>query len=368
MKVCCKMKTKNIFFKTMQWLPRYHRGQYLGDDLRGIFKWCHRVLFCLVPLLVLAHGCGPEDKTPKSEVLVTGGRKVGVSSDLPTRVSTVALTNYRLADGGRSFCTGTLIHPLVVLTAAHCVTNLSGEILPLAHVAFGNQVSANPLLLNKMVAVAVHRGWKGDLSDDGEPAHDLALVRMSATFKGAEPIEILDKDRWLPKKILIAGYGVSKGRMEDDSGLLRATYMKIININPHQMIMTAVGYPREGYALLPTGFGDFKRKRVRSGACAGDSGGPAYYKKTAPPGEEGNSEEHQNQGGWTLTGVTSYGWEFDVEGEARGQERCIGQNGYTYLPPYKKALEQAVSLLVNENVSETNHRFRFSDDGLKPMR
>ncbi len=300
--------------------------------------------------------CGPTPTTPYFP-LVTGGREVGKESKLPTRWATVALTTKTLAAEERAYCTGVLIKPTIVLTAAHCITDDNGHFTTLGHVSFGPKVGIHPVTLNKMVGLAVHKFWNPAALDRGDNVayNDLALVKMNAAFTKAMPMGITTGEPRLgyQDSVVIAGYGVSASRDLDDTGLLRSVSMKVKSVNPDTKSLLLEGLPRDGYALWPYGFSDTKRKRIRSGACAGDSGGPAFTR--GPTAKE-----------WLLVGITSFGYEFEKEGEREGQTYCVGQNGYTYLAPYRRQIEKAAVQLERVTTTQTNHRFFFSEDGLTP--
>ena len=87
------------------------------------------------------------------------------------------------ASKGNFFCGGTYLGGNVVLTAAHCVANLSGQIY--ASVGVGSAAAALKAPFMRVVGVVVHPDW-GRVGDrDGDVA--LLFLDKSTTGLPADP-------------------------------------------------------------------------------------------------------------------------------------------------------------------------------------
>ncbi len=165
--------------------------------------------FAFLPLLVLFSG--------RSSALINGAEVA-----FPEVV--------RLEDNGKKVCTGTIIGPRTVVSAAHCVT--------------GN----SPFFM--------HNGRKYPvrfIASDGEKqGHDIALAVTDQPIRGAIFARFGQGIKH-GVKILMAGFGCTK--KGGKPGVLHAGENKIIGMDDDHLL-----------AASPNG----------SVLCEGDSGGPAF--------------------------------------------------------------------------------------------
>lgn len=245
---------------------------------------------------------------------IVNGRTVAAND--PIARSTVALVmqieNPETGEQGGSLCTGTLVAPQVVLTAAHCVTNmvnmavifsttLNGKIQdlvrpvsvatvhPLYQPEFESQHvvrSSVKFVRGSAVASKPADGSSETSAEDEELEQrfkqsvesslgDLALVRFEGPIPaGYAPAEFLDvaKQNLKPgETVVVAGYGTTEGHFNDnpksgakkrkkadDTGILRTTNLKVLGPVPYSQ-RTLVGMDGKS-----------------TSTCSGDSGGPAY--------------------------------------------------------------------------------------------
>ncbi|MBO9667081.1 MAG: trypsin-like serine protease [Bdellovibrio sp.] len=150
---------------------------------------------------------------------------------------------------GTSLCTGTLIEKNIVLTAAHCLYEMTNVRIEPALKFSGTK----QLLADKVI---IHNLYNGDISK----GNDIALIRV----KGILPKNYVKAE--LPTsadavkedmKIKLIGYGMTNGP-GDDAGTLRTAEAIVYYAGKDLMIIN---------------------QENSTGICDGDSGSPALIKK-----------------------------------------------------------------------------------------
>ena len=235
-----------------------------------------------------------------SQELIVGGSPVAENAQGAPRWSTVALTTDLpsskdpskgpLLEQGHSFCTATIISKTVVMTAAHCLQKMDNNtrqklpelVLPKEEnflVFFGPKVGTTGKWI-KAKKVIPHPEWDPNQTlspAPTKPANDIGLIVLSEGIpEGYMPVQLARPTLSLKgKSVFLAGFGVSFNRNKNDTGILRQVQVTVQNAD-------------ESTFRLGVGGEFFK------GACAGDSGGPAYFK-------EGDT--------WMVVGATSTGAE-----------------------------------------------------------
>lgn len=189
-------------------------------------------------LVALALACG----APVPVRAIVGG----APADAEIAAQTVLLVSTRGAS-----CTGTVLAPDLVLTAAHCVA-------PAADYAVALLSGAAPKLV-PVARVSVHPRFSIDQFRTRRPTPDLALVRLAEPLPAAFRAARLAAAGGLPPKgaaFIVAGYGLKGPAAERSAGTLRQ--VTLANIGSTGDSMVRLSLPEGG-----------------AGACTGDSGAPA---------------------------------------------------------------------------------------------
>ena len=160
-------------------------------------------------------------------------------------------------------CTGVLIDPNVVLTAAHCADESASYQL-----LFGTESLLDPGIQRTASTVQIHPGWSGDLGDT-----DLALIGFESPVTSLPVVPLNAEPLWpvRDQQVSVAGwgeYGLSTGPSltlngsdfwitSGMDGTIDSDYCDLNSAD-----VTAGGVFCFGGPVLAS-------------ACAGDSGGPA---------------------------------------------------------------------------------------------
>jgi secreted trypsin-like serine protease len=201
------------------------------------FMTCAAVAACF-PSGAEPDGAGnPCDVDEQVQAIVSGVEDAGHEA-----VVAVVVQPRAHGEAAVTVCTGTLIAPRVVLTAAHCIGLLPPDG---AEIVVGRNVGAAGARHVRIVRTLQHPDWVS-------PFHDLALVQL-AEPAGIAPMALVDTadPARLPGNVLtLVGYG------RDESG--------------------QTGSRRSGRAcVFETTAAHFRVGPQPALSCAGDSGGPA---------------------------------------------------------------------------------------------
>jgi hypothetical protein len=198
-----------------------------------------------------------------------------------------------------NFCTGSLIAPKVVLTAAHCVP-------PGAEYRMVDNSSGQPVL-QSVRSVAIHPGFRMEAMQAHRATADVALLQLEQPARGKAPALLGMPNTPIAAggRFTIAGIGVTVRGDGKTGGTIRIASL------------VATGRPGTLQIRLVDPAGQGARDGL--GACTGDSGAPVF---------------EDQPGGPAIIGVVS--WSTGPNNAAG----CGGMTGVTPLTLYRDWLLQ----------------------------
>ncbi len=221
-----------------------------GNDARGTL--CSmRIRLALAALVassvVACEAAPPAPPVAKSTSAIISGTEDNAD---PAVVAVVQRRVYCAPAVPQVLCSGTLVSPRHVLTAAHCTKASSHP--GFFEIYFGSRAGVDPAARYVRVsAIAVHPLW-----DDAKREHDAALFQLAedvAIPPAALPTRAMDATD-IGSTLRAVGFGLVSITQGVPDGAKREGTMKVDQVNPFNFRATP------GPALT----------------CAGDSGGPVF--------------------------------------------------------------------------------------------
>lgn len=245
----------------------------------------------------------PDTANPQ---VVGGWRVEKTDADVVTFKSTVALTTEKLVERELIYCSGTLVSPRVIVTAAHCLVD--EKLKPRMpdsdiRVAFDLDVKrASPR--QEIERILVHPEYNPEAAVSPfstERPNDIGIVVLKDEMPdGYESVPLNTDSLQAGTKLLIAGFGAPFSGVFSGAGRLRAAWLNMSKEDTGKLRIETTNFFQS--------------------ACSGDSGGPLYAKKP--------------DGSYALAGVVSAGTQFLTI--------CTGLNLFTDASKYADWIQGVV--------------------------
>jgi hypothetical protein len=285
--------------------------------------------------IVLATQSGCVRRTYNATPKIVSGALVEEND--PVYTSTVSLDRE-----GKAFCTGFVLDKRTIVTAAHCVANIT------QYASFSVAFGSKNRTLQKIFALTgkhalAHPGWdKADLGRvdidplPQQPKNDVGIIVLDEDApEWVKPLPIKEiGDISVGRDVIVAGYGLTNPLPQDVAtteprGFLRKTQGKLSAVND------------AGKELI----WDAPQDNPRASSCHGDSGGPMFYV--------------EDNGSLTVIGVTSRSYSLKTDCSQKGVYTDVRKHT-EWIKTHK---EKIASSLINPG--DWHHRYFTSKEGIK---
>lgn len=255
----------------------------------------------------------------------------------PSQYPTVA--KLLLNNGPTYLCSGVLVAPQWILTAAHCVSNTStGKITFKSGTAYFGSASYS------IASAVVRPEWNGDYLY----GNDIALLNLKTKVTGITPSAIDSTINDVGNELDKAGYGMS-GTGDTGAKTSAGTLHAGQNIydSTHDILMTELGYNYLSGAVLMYDFDDgtpehdaflkhfgieyvnYNNYNDEVNSAPGDSGGPTFDGKA-------------------VVGITSYGLTYSFDGITTDVDHSVNSSfgeysGDTAVATHKVWIDSVIS-------------------------
>ena len=262
----------------------------------------YRTLWMFVVVVSLS-ACGQLQDDARGRYITTNRPIINGTPDTSQAHMAVVALTYGPASG--AFCSGTLVAPNVVVTAAHCLENVQ---MQWVQVFFGDDVTGNGNYRG-VSEMQSHTTFNG-----GSMQGDIGLIRLSSNApSGVTPIPPLPASLGLTSadvgtNVDFSGFGVTEFNSDGVK----------LHVQAPIGFVCSQGTTCQGY-IAPYGF---QYAQSNGGPCSGDSGGPAFV---------------QRVGTEYLAGVTSY-----------GDPNCTQYGVSTMVDPYTSWINGFIGILSED--------------------